>query len=184
LEAHPGAITISAADAEVIEGIAAAVAAHPIARAAIEGAAVEVSGYYTDPETGVRCRIRPDALRCDIGVIVDLKSALDASPRAFERAMHQRGYHTQAAMYAAGYHAITGEALSDLLMVAVEKALPFAVVIYRIADTALAVGTAVYRDALRRYAECLAADGWPGYSDHIEALTLPAWAITDEEQQA
>jgi exodeoxyribonuclease VIII len=180
LEQHPNATTITASDAETIEGIARSIEVHPIARAAIEGAQVEVSGYFTDHETGVRCRIRPDALRCDIGVIIDLKSALDASPRAFGRVMHQRGYHTQAAMYAAGYHAIAGEALTDFLMVAVEKAQPFAIGVYRIDDTAMMVGRAIYRDALRRYAECLAADRWPGYSDRIEALTLPAWAGADD----
>lgn len=182
LELHPDATTITAADSEVIEGIARAIEAHPIARSAIEGAQAELSGYYVDPETGVRCRIRPDALRADIGVIVDLKSALDASPRAFERVMHQRGYHVQASMYAAGYHAITGEALTDFLIVAVEKAPPYAIGVYRISDAALMVGRATYRDALRLYAECLAADRWPGYSDRIEALTLPTWAITDDAE--
>jgi exodeoxyribonuclease VIII len=182
LEARPDATTITAADAEVIEGIAASIHAHPIARSAIEGAAVEVSGYYVDAETGVRCRIRPDALRADIGVIVDLKSALDASPRGFERVMHQRGYHTQAAMYAEGYYAITGETLTDFLIIAVEKAQPYAIGVYRISDTALTVGRAAYRDALRIYAECLAADRWPAYSDRIEALSLPAWAMTDMEE--
>lgn len=180
LEAHPDATTITAADAEVIEGIARAIEGHPIARSAIEGAAAEVSGYYVDPETGVRCRIRPDALRSDIGVIVDLKSALDASPRGFERVMHQRGYHIQAAMYAAGYEAITCETLTDFLIIAVEKAQPFAIGVYRISDTALMVGRAAYRDALRIYAECLAADRWPAYSDRIEALSLPMWAITND----
>jgi exodeoxyribonuclease VIII len=185
VQAHPGATILTAADAEIVEGVAAAVHAHPVARAALQGAEIEVSGYYVDAETGVHCRIRPDAMRRELALMIDLKSALDASPAGFRRTMHQRGYHVQAAMYAAGYRAITGEALTDYLLIAAEKSPPYAVACYRIDAAAMVEGERIYRRALRTYAACLASDRWPGYGEGVEPLGLPAWAWgADEEGEA
>jgi exodeoxyribonuclease VIII len=181
---HPGASIITASDAETVEGIRAAIEAHPVARHAVRGGQAELSGYFTDPETGVHCRIRPDYLRLADGIMVDLKTTLDASPRAFERSIQQYGYHLQAAMYSAGYQAITGEPLRDFLFLSVEKAPPYAVGLYRLEDQALEVGRRQYRAALRRWAECLERDHWPGYSDRIESISLPAWALIDDEEQS
>lgn len=182
-ERTAGATIVTRSDVEIALAIRAAVHANPVARAALQGSEIELSGYYVDPETGVACRIRPDAMRRDLALIVDVKSALDASPRAFERVMHQRGYHVQAAMYRHGYEVITGEPLRDFLIIAVEKAPPFAVACYRIDDAALSEGERIYRRALRTYAECLASGRWPGYAEGVEPLGLPAWAWGADEEE-
>lgn len=181
LEAHPDAATITAADAEVVEGVRAAIEAHPVARHAVRDGQAELSGYFTDPETGVHCRIRPDYLRAADGIMVDLKTATDASPHGFERAIQTFAYHLQAAFYSVGCEAITGEPLRDFLFVTAEKTRPFAVGVYRIEDDALEVGRQQGRAALRRWAECLERDHWPAYSDRIESISLPAWALIQPE---
>lgn len=179
---HPGASIITAADAETVDGIRAAIEAHPVARHAVRDGQAELSGYFTDPETGVPCRIRPDYLRAADGIMVDLKTTLDASPRGFERSIQTFGYHLQASFYAAGYESITGEPLRDFLFLTVEKVRPYAVGAYRIEDQALEVGRQQYRAALRQWAECLEHDHWPAYSDRIESISLPTWALIQSDE--
>ena len=182
LAAHPDAATITASDAETVAGIVASIAAHPVARHAARGGEAELSGYFTDPETDVHCRIRPDYLRAADGIMVDLKTTLDASPGAFQRSINTFGYHVQAAMYAAGHEAITGDPPRDFLFVTAEKSPPYAVAVYRIDEAALEVGRRTYRRALRLWADCLERDRWPAYSERIEAISLPAWAFTNDEE--
>lgn len=181
LAAHPGATILNANDGATVEAMENAIAAHPLASPAFRSGLPELSGWYSDPEAGVRCRIRPDYLRADDGIMVGLRTALDVSPAAFQRAVLTQGYHVQRAMYAAGYEAITGDPLRDFLFVTVEKASPYAVAVYRIAEDALEVGLRLYRAALRTWADCLERDTWPAYSNHVESISLPPWALADLE---
>lgn len=181
--AHPGAVLLSDADAAVIDGIAASVARHRLASAALQGGEAELSGFFDDPETGALCRIRPDYLRAADSIMVDVKTAIEASPGAFQRAINSFGYHIQAAFYSMGHERITGEPLSDFLFLAVEKTPPYAVGLYRIDDDALAAGRQQMRRALRTWAACMENDTWPGYSDHIQPISLPAWALFNAEEE-
>jgi hypothetical protein len=63
---------------------------------------VEVSAFWADPDTGIQLKARADIRRTD-GVLVDLKSAADASPHAFAGAMARYGYAVQAAQYLDGF---------------------------------------------------------------------------------
>lgn len=113
-----------------------------------------MGGYSQDAKTGVYCRIRPDFLRIDDGMIVDLKTSIDASAKGFRSSIQKFGYSFQAAMYSAGFEAITGEPLQHFLFAVVEKSPPFAAAVYRLDETALAVGRKQYRKALRLFADC------------------------------
>lgn len=179
-EAHPGAVILSESDGELVNAIGEAVDAHPLASVILSGGVAELSGFWTDPETGVPCRIRPDYARPGDALLVDLKTTTDASPREFARAVYRYGYHVQAAFYAMGFEAIEGRPLSDFLFIAVEKAPPYAVGVYRLDDEALSVGRATVRKALATYAACLASGHWPGYSASVEPVTLPAYAFAME----
>lgn len=174
VEAHPDASHLSEADGDLVAGIAAALARHPIAHALLSNGEPEMSGFWVDPETGVGCRCRFDWLRRDrIGV--DLKTTADASPEVFQRSVAKYGYHVQAAWYAMGHEAITGEALTDFVFLCVEKAAPFAVGLYRIDGAALALGERQARRALRTIAECQARDHWPAYPEQVEPISVPDW---------
>lgn len=181
-EAHPDAVILTETDGELVESIGAAIQSHPLVASLLSVGEAEVSGFWTDPETGVRCRCRFDWLRPDrIGA--DLKTALDASPREFQRSIAKYGYHTQAAFYAMGHEAITGETLTDFAFIVVEKAPPFAVGVYRLDEGALELGRKQSRRALRTIADCIAADHWPAYSAAVEPITVPAWVWHAEDAE-
>ncbi|MCC7277478.1 MAG: PD-(D/E)XK nuclease-like domain-containing protein, partial [Chromatiaceae bacterium] len=62
---------------------------------------------------------------------------------------------------------------------AVEKAPPFAVGVYRLPDAALELGRRRWAEACRTYAACVESGQWPGYGDAIRELILPGWALNE-----
>ena len=65
----------------------------------------EVPLFWTDPDTGVDCKCRLDAITRDdngVPVIVDYKTTTNASYKSFLRDVIEYGYHFQAAMYSEG----------------------------------------------------------------------------------
>lgn len=166
-----------------------AVMAHPTAGklfAAGSGNA-ELSAYWQDPETGLTCRCRPDWWRMD-RVVVDLKTAEDASPAGFEKSVLNYRYHVQAAFYLDGARNAIPATVSDLpydvatypehfIFVVVEKTAPHAVAVYRLDDDAIEIGRREYQRDLARAAECARTGVWPAYGDAIMRVSLPEWAL-------
>ena len=76
----------------------------PLVNAYLDGAH-ELPLFWTDPDTGIECKCRLDAMVRDenrVPVIVDYKTANDASYKAFLKDVVNYGYYFQAAMYSEG----------------------------------------------------------------------------------
>lgn len=137
----------------------------------------ELSGFSTDPETGIACKHRFDKL-LNSGIGIDLKTCLDARPDAFSRAIYNYNYHVQAAFYMDQYEWITGIELADFIFIAVESEAPYACKMYRLDPESIDVGRDTYRRALDQYAECKARGTWPAYhNDGVEEISIPKWAF-------
>ena len=63
------------------------------------------------------------------------------------------------------------------MFIAVEKTAPYAVACYTLDDVAKEKGRELYQQDLQTLQAAQAANAWPAYSDQIETLTLPAWAL-------
>ena len=176
-----GAEMVKADEADTLAAMRDAVYTHPAARKLLfaEGEA-EVSVFWADRESGEACKCRPDFLRAD-RIIVDLKSAEDASPDGFSRACAKYGYAMQAAMYSDGVKAALGQDVSGFVFVAVEKDPPYAVGVYVLDAESLDMGRRMYRKALMDMADCKIRRDWPAYSSKIESLSLPRWALKEGE---
>ena len=174
LIAHEGSNILSADEAEAVHAMAAHVAMHPIAGPAFarRDGKPEVSAMWQCPETGVLCKSRFDWLLPN--VVVDLKTAADASADGFARSVASYRYHVQDAFYsqAAAY---CGHPVEHFLFVVVESAPPFNVAVYRLDDEARDIGRRLYLRDLRTYKECEASGIWPGYPTEIQELSLPKW---------
>lgn len=159
-----------------------AVQAHPVARGLLAPPILtEVSAYWQDEETGLDCRMRADAMRADDALLLDVKTALDASPDGFSRAAAKWQYHWQAAFYSEGIaRAPGGFRPKRFLFIVVEKDAPHLVGVYQLAFGAAEQGAREVRETLRQYAACKARGIWPGYSDDVVQLELPAWAADEE----
>lgn len=57
-----------------------------------------------------------------------------------------------------------------------EKDAPYASAFYYADDAMIELGRRENRRLLRTYADCLAADKWPGYPQKLLPLGLPRWA--------
>lgn len=134
------------------------------------------------PGWSMRCRGRVDFLSTE-GAICDLKTTRDSSPIAFGRQAASLGYHVQAAWYVDGHEAATGKRL-PFVVVAIEKAPPFAVAVYEVPEELLALGRETYRGWLSQLRVCREESRWPGYGDGPMQLQLPRWAMPGEDDSA
>jgi hypothetical protein len=143
---------------------------------------IQSSLFWTDPQTGVAMRARPDMIvrrpEQDRDIIVDLKTAVSAAPEDFGKAANAWRYHVQAAIYSAAWKQITSRDAAFVFIV-VEKSAPFLVACYVASPRMLATGEKHFRRDLAAYAACLESGNWPGYADTIQELELPAWADRD-----
>lgn len=154
------------------KAMAKAVLDHPVAGKLVRGGSREVSAFWTDEETGTYCKARPDIIRED-GMIVDLKTTNDASLKGFAKQIADLGYHVQAAWYLDGLKRFTE--VENFVVIAVENKAPFAVAVYYLDAAAIEKGREEYRRLLNNYVECVKTDVWPGYSEEIQPISLPAW---------
>ena len=176
-----GKVPMLAKDFIRAQRAANAVMEHPIASTAfLTSGAPEVSAFWTDESTGVRCRGRFDWLRDSALEIVDLKTAADANPATFGRSVAKFGYDLQAAWYMDGYQAITGDR-PTFLHVVVEQHAPHLVSVIQLDEEALHIGALKAARAREIYAECTKTGQWPGYDPTvIHPVGLPQWAIYEE----
>lgn len=177
LAGRPGVTLLSADTSAQIEAMHAALMAHPVAAGIMRQGVSEVTMRWTDPETGVRVKARADWwVRGKF--FMDLKTTEDASPEGFARSVAKYGYHAQHALYCEGAREC-GEAITNYLIVAQEKAAPYVPAIYHIDTAAEARGYEMVRQGLLTMAECLTANSWPGYGAGIKELSLPPWALKE-----
>lgn len=176
LEENPGKIGLKADVMEQIRKMQGAFNAHSFIAKILKGAAIERCAFWQDEETSVACKARPDIVTPD-GLVIDLKTTEDATAEAFSRDSWKHRYHVQAAMYLEGVSKALGRKHEAFLFIAVEKSPPYAITTYVADQEFLARGREAMRRDLMRYAECVRKNEWPAYSEEVQTLTLPRWAI-------
>jgi len=157
--------------------IADTVHAHPTAGrilAAGHPSTAEMSLYWTDTDTGARCRARPDQVTTD-ALVVDLKTTQNASADAFQRDAWKFRYHVQAAFYLDALRTL-GRSAESFVFIAVEKEPPYLVQVFVATDEFVDAGRAAYKSDLETYKSCLGSGLWPGFPTDAQPLTIPAFA--------
>lgn len=173
---HAGWTEITFEDAKAIDGMVAAVRAHPLAGKMIRDGEAEITLRWNDEETGLPCKCRADYYVRRLSMAVDFKSAIDARKAAFRKAVSNYGYHRQDGFYRSGFAAIEAP-IKHFVFVVVEKAAPHAVAIYTLGANALARGRASVREDLAALGASVKANEWSGYPTSIQELDdLPPWA--------
>jgi hypothetical protein len=181
--ANKGKEVLEADEYDLACRIGDALRAHPdVAELMASKRHVERSHFWSDAETGIQCKCRPD-VECDVA-LVDLKSTSDAGPSQFARSVANYGYHLQAAHYLWG---VTGghplDTTRPFYFIAIEKTPPYEAAVYELDRSAIAQGWALVRRALHVIAVCQANSDWPSYRG-IKTLGLPAWASEQVEEEA
>lgn len=174
-DANEGRVELDAEWPAAIAKMVAAVRAHPLASKMIANGEPEITLRWKDPETGLECKARADYYVPSRRMVVDVKSADDASEEGFRRSVARWRYHVQDALYRAAFGAI-GAPIEHFVFVVVEKTPPYAVATYTLDSTSIQRGYAHATRDMAKLAECLRNDNWPGYPVTIQPLELPPWA--------
>lgn len=175
-----GLTIITDKELDAITGMARSLAAHPLVKHGILDGQVERSMFWRDPETGVWCKSRPDAIPGFSGDYSDLKTTVSVSTEALQRTMADYGYHQQGALVAEASRHVLGRDLETFSFVWVEKEAPWCVRVTTLRAEDLVRGSMQNAAALREFAASVAADHWPGpggdQSDG-EILPIAEWAV-------
>ena len=170
--AAAGIEAVSEADLAQALQMADAVRSNSTVALLLSNGQAEQSFWWDDIATGMRCKCRPDWF--DGETIVDLKTCQDASPAGFARSISTFLYQVQAAHY------LCGTLAKRFIFVAVEKTAPYATACYELDAQALVHGSVLRHNALQRLQDARAINEWPGYTDGIQTLQLPGWALKDQ----
>ena len=177
---------LSDSEWQIVTNSAEAVARHPIAGPLVAESVTERAIFWAAALAGVdvNCCAKVDAWHDGRGALVDLKTVnRTVGPARASKWIVDGNYHAQLAHYAAGLTA-SGQAVSEVLIVAVEALPPHAVAVYRLSDDLLELGQQRRLEALRRVAEWDPTAPTPAYSAEIYDVDAPRWAMTDEAREA
>lgn len=147
----------------------------------------ECAFTWTDEDTGLLLKCKADVFyeRGDkVGWekqprMVHLKTAADASPSGFQRAVANFGYHRSAALYRAGVAAFLGVPWQDVreLFLVLQTAEPYEAVVYELSAQAIEIGARQVATALRDLKECIELDAWGSrWKNRVNVIELPKWA--------
>lgn len=174
-----------------VDAMEKAVREHPLAGSLFApGSGIpELSIYWTDAATGVRCRVRPDWLKQLPGttLCVDLKTIKDAAPDTISRAIRDHNYHQQDPLYIDGIEA-AGLAPDGcrFIFVFVSKIAPYLITVRELTDQDRDIGRARNERALRIYADCVANDDWPDWTGpvtEIPQIGMPTWETLRQAEE-
>lgn len=177
-----GKLPIAKSDMEKAQTMAGRVFQHRTAARLLAEGRAEHSIYWHDDATGVRLRARPDFISEGLGrpVCDDYKTATSASPRQFQRAVFDYGYHMQQAFYEDALAEI-GIVGAGFLFIVQSKNAPYTVSVCSIDPEVVELGRRQNRAAIELFARCMEQDRWPGY-DGIQAVGMAGWAVKQIEE--
>jgi hypothetical protein len=163
-------VAVTETERDQVQGMVDALRANPEVAAMLDSGKPEVSAFWT--ERGAWCRARFDLLG---PVAYDYKTAEDVSPRGFEHAMADYGYHQQADFYQRGLRALGHPAgAAPMRFICQEKSKPYLVQIHTCDDLAMEIAAALNDRAIDVYAEAMSTGEWAGYPTlHAEPTALP-----------
>jgi hypothetical protein len=183
-----GKIPLLAKDHQIVVDMAAALRAHPLASKLLAPGtgAAEQAMFWVDEQAGIWRRSMIDWLR-NKGpgrpMIVDYKTANKVDNASLSKTLVDYGYAGQAPFYLDGaiqLGLVDGD--SAFLFVAQQKNPPYLVNVWQPDERAIEYGRRINRQAIELFAECQASGVWPGYSDDIEEIALPAWVERSLDQ--
>lgn len=174
IESNIGRILLTDDQFFKVEQMVALVSQHEIVTTLLGESVFEQSIFWTDVETGLQFKTRPDIWSSKM--IVDLKTTNDASPYSFTRSALNYGYYLQAGMAYEACKAI-GKPFEMFVILACEKEAPHVPAVFIMHDEALQFGVDQFNMYKHKLKECLDTNNWPGYP--IQELFVPKYALEE-----
>ena len=182
--ANAGKASVDPDDYRKVLAMRAALLAHPTAGEFLRSkGASELSLLWEDRENGLRCKARIDKIGSvgECAVIGELKTARDASRRAFEGAIYKFGYGVSCVHYLNGLNALVpvpeGNPPRRLVFLVVESEPPHPVQCFELDDMTLSQAELERQRYLRIWKRCVERNEWPGFQVGIETASYPSWVM-------
>lgn len=137
----------------------------------LKTAHIEQSFFWVDEDYQVQLKSRPDIYTEDF--YIDLKTT--DSIANFSRSVYNHGYHRQAALAREALLKLTGIKYTNFLYVVIETRYPYLCKSFVLDEASLDKGHAEFKRGAEIYKQCLETNKWPGYTNQVEQLYLPAW---------
>lgn len=171
------AIVCTPKDRDAIVGIIESISNHPQGLPSLSDGKAEVAGYFKDPVTGIKLKIKPDFLSFDCLRLVDLKTTADCSAVKFGQSAFNYRYDFQSLMYSVGIEEIAGMFPDVILNLCVEKTPPYECALYYWQSEDFFVAKEDYRKALDLLKYCIDNNSWPMRQKEIERIRVPNWFV-------
>jgi hypothetical protein len=167
---------------EAIEEMLSSCYQDKIIQGLIKNTEYQLSLFWTDPETGIKLKTRPDICKRKKNVIVNLKTILDGSPDGFSKDLKKWDYPLQAVIEIEGCLR-TGimDKVDNYFWLAVEKVAVFNATIYEFQETDIAPVMDSFHFLLSRIKKAQEKNLYPGYTDladneyGILQAKIPLW---------
>lgn len=147
----------------------------------------EEAFFWTDPETGEKCKIKTDRLvkYNRRWYVVDYKTCQSAETMRFNSEIWRLGYYFQAGMYTEGVMAAKKlKKRPGFLFVAQEKKPPYSVNVIEVSEEVMNAGVAKFHELLGKYHDCKTLDYYPGYvRDVPNDAFVPTWMQQEMEDE-
>lgn len=163
-----------------VQDIAAAFHGNDLAERALKAATeIELSLLWTDPETGLALKTRPDLY--DGAYLYELKITRHASARAIGFRAWAEGWMHQLAHEAAGLRAC-GFDVKGARIIAIGPTPPQSLRVFtvQLKVDALDAMNLENEATLRDMAECVSSNIWPGVPDEWRHVDIPAAALRED----
>jgi len=166
---------------ETIEEMLSSCYQDKVIQALIKNTEYQLSLFWTDPDTGVKLKTRPDICKRKKNVVINLKTTLDGSPQAFSKDMCKYEYPLQAVIEMRGCLA-SGimDKVDKYFWLVVEKVPPYNATVYEFGETDIAACSDNLDFLLNKIKKAQDQNNWPGYSDQgnelgIVTARIPLW---------
>ena len=167
---------------EVIEQMLRSCYADAVIQSLLKNIEYQYSMFWTDKETGLKLKTRPDICRSKKNVVVDVKTALDGSPEAVTKAIGNTDLPFQAVMQIDGVvQSGFMEKVDNYFWLVVEKEPPFSATLYEFQQEDIKWCMDEYRYVLSVVKEAIEKNHYPSYSYRADnkygilQANIPLW---------
>lgn len=134
----------------------------------------EYVAVWQDPDTGLAAKARLDKY-VPGALALDIKTTRNASVPKFSKDVEWLGYFQQLAWYREGFARASGKE-TPFTIVAIENEAPYCVNVFSLDDDSYECGRIVNHAVLRKYADAVKSQVFPGYEPIIHEIGISDYA--------
>ena len=175
---HAGKDLVTEEQLEIANSMVRSILQNKDAKALLgHDALVENSIFWTDQESQLQLKSRPDLWVRDRGLIIDLKTTADASTWSFSNSAWKYGYFAQAAFASEALKSL-GEKMTRFVIIAIENTEPYVPAVYVMDEAAINKAVDKLKFMLMQLKECIDTGYYPDFGTNL--LCAPKYSEYDE----